>query len=48
MKNPKEGFEQNMSLKIESNHTLSTGKNYAVGGKILCIYYLNEEKGLQE
>ena len=48
MKNSKEGFEQNISFKTKANRTLKPGNYYAVGRKIICKYYLNEEKGLQE
>ena len=48
MKNPKEGFEQNISFEIKFNNTLDTRKKYAVGRKTIYTYYLNEEKGLKE
>ena len=48
MKISKEGFEQKITFKIKVNHTLNTNSNAEVGRKIICTYYLNEEKCLQE
>ena len=48
MKKPKEGFEQKIEFLIKGNRTLNNRNNYVVGRKIICTYYLDEEKGLQE
>ena len=48
MKKKQEGFEQNIAFLIKENHTHNNRNNYAVGRKIICTYYSNQEKGLQE
>ena len=48
MKNTKEGFEQKITFLIKVNHTPNTRNNAAFGRTIICTYYLNREKGLQE
>ena len=48
MKNPKEGFEQNISFEIKFNNIPDSRTNSSVGRKTIYNYYFNEEKGLQE
>ena len=48
MNNSEEGFEQNNVFGINGNHTLNTSNTSAVGRKIICTYYFNEKKGLEE
>ena len=48
MKNPEEIFEKKIAFVIKGNHTRNTRNNAAIGREIICTYYLNEEKGLQE
>ena len=48
MKYPKEEFEQMIEFVINGNHTLSNRNNSLVDRTIMCTYYFNEEKGLQE
>ena len=48
MENPKDIFKKNVAFEIKDNHTLNTRKKYGVGRTIICTYYLNKEKGLQE
>ena len=48
MKKSKEELEQNIAFEIQLTHALNTSSDSVPGRTILCTYFLNEEKGLQE